>query len=138
MRTRMRPEPVECAQGASLCALGFAEGLRAQRPRVAPVGSGRNARARSVLSRCTRCNVCTVTGTNVHVRFFHRRLTCSPQSRQRLRRAVPKMLRTISVPAVRANCLNALEPVICSTIDFSRRCGVRDCGRAAARASRSA
>ena len=38
---------------------------------------------------------------------------------QRRRRAVPKMLRTISVPAVRANCLNALELVICSTIDFS-------------------
>ena len=57
---------------------------------------------------------------------------------QRRRRAVPKMLRTISVPAVRANCLNALEPVICSTIDFSRRCGLRDFDRAAARASRSA
>jgi hypothetical protein len=37
---------------------------------------------------------------------------------QRRRRAVPKMLRIISVPAVRANCLKALEPVICSTIDF--------------------
>ena len=44
---------------------------------------------------------------------------------QRRRRAVPKMLRTISVPAVRANCLNALESVICSTIDFSRRCELR-------------
>jgi hypothetical protein len=57
---------------------------------------------------------------------------------QRPRRAVPKMLRTISVPAVRANCLNALEPVICSTMDFSRRCGVPERVRAAARASRSA
>ena len=31
------------------------------------------------------------------------------------------MLRTISVPAVRANCLKALDPVICSTMDFSWR-----------------
>ena len=47
------------------------------------------------------------------------------------------MLRTISVPAVRANCLNALEPVICSTTDFSRRCELRGCARADARTSRS-
>ena len=57
---------------------------------------------------------------------------------QRRRRAVPKMLRTIWVPAVRANCLKALEPVICSTTDFSRRCELRGWPRAAARASRSA
>src|SRR4029450_11827908 len=48
---------------------------------------------------------------------------------QRRRRAVPKMLRMISVPAVRANCLKALESVICSTIDFSARCGLRDRAR---------
>ena len=57
---------------------------------------------------------------------------------QRRRRAVPKMLRMISVPAVRANCLKALESVICSTIDFSARCGLRDRTRLASRASRSA
>jgi hypothetical protein len=63
---------------------------------------------------------------------------CGSGRIQRRRRAVPKMLRTISVPAVRANCLNALEPVICSTMDFSRRCGVPERVRVAARAPRSA
>src|SRR4029450_10095295 len=57
---------------------------------------------------------------------------------RRRRRAVPKTLRMISVPAVRANCLKALESVICSTIDFSARCGLRDRARLAAGASRSA
>jgi hypothetical protein len=61
-----------------------------------------------------------------------------PKVQRRRRRAVPKMLRMISVPAVRANCLKALESVICSTIDFSARCGLRDRARLAARASRSA
>jgi hypothetical protein len=57
---------------------------------------------------------------------------------RRRRRAVPKMLRTISVPALRANCLKALESVICSTIDLSARCGLRDRARLVVRASRSA
>jgi hypothetical protein len=32
---------------------------------------GRNARARSFLAHCTRCNVCIASGTHVHVRFIH-------------------------------------------------------------------